>query len=273
MLSTLNSHARDADICFFEEDHHYEVKGCNTYTSVTTVVHHLFPGFDAIVMATKMVSNPKFPSAYRYKKYRKIVEGLDKKQSINALIKEWDRNRDECASLGTLMHANIEKYYNDMNPVDDSKEFQFFKNYAQIQQDNNLIPYRTEWVIYDTVSHIAGSIDMLYTKGLVCNGKKILTMVDWKRSKKINKKSFFSDGLGCMSLESDCNFVHYSLQLNMYKYILEKNYDVIIDKMYIVVFHPDNKSFLEYEVPDRQDDIANIVWDHKRTIMSESRDV
>ena len=34
------------------------------------------------------------------------------------------------------------------------------------------------------------------------------------------------------------NGYHYSLQLNLYKYIIENNYDIKIDGIYICQFHP-----------------------------------
>jgi hypothetical protein len=83
-------------------------------------------------------------------------------------------------------------------------------------------------------------------------------MVDWKRSKEI-KKFGFKKGLGCCSHLQDCNFVHYTIQLNIYKYILEKNYGLKITDMYIVVFHPSNDSYLEYNIANEQELIDLIV--------------
>ena len=40
----------------------------------------------------------------------------------------------------------------------------------------------------------------------------------------------------------DSNFWHYSLQLNMYKYILETKYDKVVSNICLVKLHPNNKS-------------------------------
>ena len=36
------------------------------------------------------------------------------------------------------------------------------------------------------------------------------------------------------------NFFHYSLQLNVYKRILEKNYNKKVKEMFLVCLHPEN---------------------------------
>ena len=56
------------------------------------------------------------------------------------------------------------------------------------------------------------------------------------------------------------NFWHYSLQLNTYKAILEKNYDVTVKEMYLVCLHPENKnnSYQLFKVPDLQTEIQDL---------------
>jgi hypothetical protein len=55
----------------------------------------------------------------------------------------------------------------------------------------------------------------------------------------------------CDSLEN-CNFIHYSLQLNCYAYILQKVYKLKTVKMFILQFHPKNKDNRAevYQVPN-----------------------
>ena len=58
----------------------------------------------------------------------------------------------------------------------------------------------------------------------------------------------------CIEHLPDCNFYHYSLQLNTYKALLEKNYGVKVKGMYLVCLHPnnENKSYQRIEVADLQ---------------------
>ena len=264
MLSDKHRYERDAHIQFYEENHVYVVHGSSDYTSVTTVIHHAFPVFQGTRIAKKMVNNPKFPSAARYKKYRKIVEGKTEVEAIQAVLKSWEENASEASALGTALHNDIENFYNGIEVKNTSTEYKYFKQFEERKRQQLFLPYRTEWTIYDEDLRIAGSVDMLYTRGETRGGKPVLAMVDWKRSRKIKTSNFLGSGIGCMIHEDDCNFVHYSLQLNMYKYILEKRYNVLIESMHIVIFHPNNSTYKEMEISERHADIENLFLDHAR---------
>ena len=47
----------------------------------------------------------------------------------------------------------------------------------------------------------------------------------------------------------NCNYIHYSLQLNTYRWFLETLYGLEIGDMYIVIFHPNNKNYVRYRLP------------------------
>ena len=59
----------------------------------------------------------------------------------------------------------------------------------------------------------------------------------------------------------DTNFNHYALQLNLYKFILEKKYNVRVRNMYIVCLHPENKNndYLMYTIPSMEKEISIIL--------------
>ncbi len=106
-------------------------------------------------------------------------------------------------------------------------------------------------MIYDEELKIAGSIDMLYMNK---NGN--LDIYDWKRCKNITKENYWrSSTTKCIGHLPDSNFWHYSLQLNVYKYILERNYDVKIDDLYIVCLHPNQTSYIKMKIPNLKDEI------------------
>ena len=56
----------------------------------------------------------------------------------------------------------------------------------------------------------------------------------------------------------DSNYWHYALQLNIYKYILNKNYNMLITSLYIIVLHPDNKNYLRIEMPNLQSELIEL---------------
>ncbi len=58
-----------------------------------------------------------------------------------------------------------------------------------------------------------------------------------------------------------CIFVgiHYRLQLNAYKYMLEKYYDVRVSAMYVVCTHPENETAFVDSVPDMSAEISMLM--------------
>ena len=88
------------------------------------------------------------------------------------------------------------------------------------------------------------------------NKKGELEIYDWKRSKAIEYDfdipRYAKYALTpCISHFPDKNYWHYSLQLNTYKYMLEKNYGEKVVGMYLVCLHPNNanKSYIRLKVP------------------------
>ena len=242
-LAQKNAHPRDSKISFEEEGHKYTIQGMNEApTSVTTLIHHNFPPFNADVAIDKMMKSRNWPSSIYFGKTREeIKEG-------------WDNTKKEASQLGTLMHADIERFLNNekvLNP--NSKEFSHFKLFwSEFQKVNpGFVPYRTEWLVYDEENKIAGSIDFVL---MDAHGRIII--VDWKRSKAIKMSNEYEKGLNCFSHLDNCNFWHYSLQLNIYRHILETKYKMHVVGMYIVVLHPENPYYLTHLIP--RYDIASI---------------
>jgi hypothetical protein len=57
----------------------------------------------------------------------------------------------------------------------------------------------------------------------------------------------------------DTNFWHYTVQLNLYKYIIEKCYHKKVNRMHLVSFYPTQFTFQKYEVENIQQHIAAIL--------------
>lgn len=149
MLSLLNAHERDARVRFDEAPHKYYIDGSSEgYTSVTTFIHQLFPHFNADVVISKMLKGKNWETS----KWHGMT-----RQEIKAA---WDANGKAAAASGTLMHANIEHYYN-LEPHETlSEEWKLFANFLQARP--LLKPFRTEMIVYAEELKLAGSIDMIY---------------------------------------------------------------------------------------------------------------
>ena len=161
---------------------------------------------------------------------------------------EWDIKREEAAKKGTLLHEVIEKYYNNENVKEFPPEFKFFEEF--IKKYPSIKPYRTEWRVFDSKVSIAGTIDMVYEKPA---GE--LFIFDWKRSTKLVNdigaviKSDFEYGFDELNDLSNNSYNKYCLQLNLYKYILEENYDKEISSMNLLVLHPKYHTFFHLKIP------------------------
>ena len=245
-LANLNPHERDSHILFDEGPHVYTIDGDSDFMSVTTWNHSHFPHFDADKIITNMMNSKKWSQSKYYGQTR---------QEIKA---GWNKNGQEASKAGTKMHYDIECFYNeeDVEVEEDCVEWKYFEKFEE-EIGQNLEPYRTEWMIWDKELKFAGSIDMIFR-----NPDGTLLIYDWKRCKNIKKDNRWQGATtDCISHLPDTNYWHYSLQLNTYKYLLEKNYGEKVVGMYLVCLHPNNanKSYIKIEVPDLGEEIKDLM--------------
>ena len=57
----------------------------------------------------------------------------------------------------------------------------------------------------------------------------------------------------------DSNYWQYSLQLNMYKYILESKYGIRVDNLCLVAFYPEQEHCQVHQVPNMNDVIIELL--------------
>ena len=250
-LATKNAHERDKCISFDEGPHIYTVNGEKGYTSVTTWNHEHFSKFDSDKIIKNIVKSPKMKDP-GYKYYGMTEQDI---------IQSWDTNRDNAARAGTQTHYNVECYYNGMEVNDDSIEYKYFQRF--VHDNPTLEAYRTEWCVFYEEVKISGSIDMVFKN--TDTGEYMI--YDWKRSKGIEYESYGGKTAitPCISHLPDTNFWHYSLQLNVYRKILQDKYGLAITKLALVVLHPDNQS-KTYEVVDVPilDKEMDDLWVHRK---------
>jgi len=242
-LSEKNKHERDSRISFEEKTHTYYVDNSSEgIISVTTLIHQYFPKFESDIILKKMKNKKeKYPN-----------------MNDSQIKKLWIDNGINASKNGTKMHKLIENYYNSIDnekPDENLTEFKYFLNFHSTIK-NILEPYRTEWSIFDGEIELAGQIDMIYKKQ-----DGTYAIYDWKRVKEIKKDNLFEKGLRKLSDLDHCNYNHYSLQLNIYKRLLETRYDMKISEMFLVILHPDNENYILEEVYNMDKYIDNIFED------------
>tara|TARA_B100000902_G_C27249815_1_gene884642 strand:- start:764 stop:1543 length:780 start_codon:yes stop_codon:yes gene_type:complete len=253
VLARKNPHERDTHITFDEGPHIYTIDGDSNYMSVTTWNHMHFEHFDADKIITKMMAGANWHRSKYYGMTREEIKA------------QWEANRDAAATAGTAMHYDIECYYNGMDVSNNTAEFQYFLDFVADNKD--LIPYRTEWMIWDKELRFAGSIDMLFE-----NEDGTLSIYDWKRSKGIQKTSPWSkfSHTECVNHLPDTNFWHYALQLNTYKALLEKNYGKTVSSMALVCLYPDNSCYQLLTVPDLSNEVHDLFALRKSRLEAET---
>jgi ATP-dependent exoDNAse (exonuclease V) beta subunit len=247
-LSRKNPHERDNHITFDEGPHIYTIDGDSSFTSVTTWNHSHFHHFDSDKVIDKMMSSRNWKKNKYYGQSKEEIKSL------------WEKNGVESSAAGTKMHYDIECFYNNNSVENNSIEYSYFMKFHNNTESLN--PYRTEWMVYDKELKLAGSIDMLYE-----NSDGTLDICDWKRSKKIKKfNQWDSSTTECIEHLPDANYWHYTLQLNTYKYLLEKNYGKTIKNMYLICLHPINDNYIKYTVPCLPQEIDDLMKLRKQMI-------
>lgn len=242
-----NESELDQHVIFERLSHVYIIDGVQ-YKAVSNIISALFPSFDADYWA-EIKANER---------------GVDPQQ----VKEEWDANGQKSREAGVFLHQQIENYFlnqplchlyhfqyngifveND-ETIDIQREFNFFNQFIQ---DNPIIPYRTEWKIFDRSTKIAGTVD------LICKNGDGYDLYDWKRSSKIHDTISYGCGFDGLSHLTNTTLNHYKLQQNLYRYILENQYGMNIKSMKLVVLHPDFNSYEIIDVERMDNEINTII--------------
>ena len=248
-LAVRNAHPRDARISFEEESHTYTIDGSKEgWVSCTGFIHGFFEEFDADAVIAKMMASRKWPES---KYYGKTAE---------AIKAEWDATRDEAAAAGTRMHLDIEHWYNadpignlaaDAWEANPGPEWDYFQAYEQKWRiPKGFTPYRSEWLVFKEDIKLAGSIDMVYAKP-----DGTFAIYDWKRAKEMRYENSWQSGKTPLDHLPDTNYWHYSIQLNIYRTLLEELYGVRVSELALVVLHPNNGSYQVVKVNRMEEEV------------------
>ena len=207
----------NSDIFLEKEDHIYQLNDEPgfQFTSVTNYVGKFFEKFDAKAVATKLTTT--------HPKYKDLT--------IKELLDQWKKKSD----YGTLVHEEIEFYLNNKTPPKDNRSIRAIQwlNGYKMQSDFKLY---SEKIIYSKELQLAGTIDLL----MYDERSDSYIIIDWKTSSKI-ETSGYRHKTGNHEITrnlEDCNFNHYSLQLSLYRYILENYYNLNISNQMIAHITP-----------------------------------
>ena len=242
---------QDGKLSFNEEEHIYSLDGVEM-RSVSNVVGMFFREFDALRISLKKCCGNELEAA----KLREV----------------WESKGAIASQTGTFVHKQIEDYLNGKpvpellcnvsyngnyvkcnDTVDISREWNYFKAF---ERNVPFTPFRTEWRVYDADARMAGTMD------LICEcADGTYEIYDWKRSNKIDptERNPWANGINGLEHLTDTSYVHYCLQQNLYRYILQKNYGIKISRMNLVVLHPELPTYRVVPVPVMEREVSMII--------------
>jgi PD-(D/E)XK nuclease superfamily len=237
--------------------------------------HKYFIGEQELISGTAFVGmfKEKFDSAGQ------AVKSAKKKGvSVDEILADWDFKGDFSRTKGTLLHHYAENHWqNKVFPIDYTtydekfgeglmKErleecIRMFHNFY-LKAKKNLIPVAMELVIGDAEIGIGGMVDCLFWNDKY-NEYQIW---DWKTSKEINEFSKFRTRLKApLNFLHECELETYSIQLNLYKYIIQKNTDIKIGKCFLVHIHEEQEDYNIIECKEYQEIIQLLINYVKKT--------
>lgn len=228
------------DVVYHDEPHKYYLDN-KELISVTTLIHRYQEEFDE-----------DYWSNYKATEFNLTPE---------LIVRAWNFINKKGTMKGSAIHDYAENLF--LNKIfkypkeEILKEFGFDPIWDEYQITKNhidkfhndvrgkLIPIRTEMIVYDKQSLIGGMLDMLFYN-VRFNEFQIY---DWKSNKKLTRESD-KHLLNDLFVLEDCDLVIYSLQLALYKLIIEKNTGIKLGKSYIVWYSHNNPTYEIIETKD-----------------------
>lgn len=206
----------------------------------------------------------------RYKKEfekEKIAARVAKKQktTVAHILAEWEMNNLYSTTLGSMLHKYIENFYcnkriefdgnfnglgfEEKKKLSDTlpKLIEYFQNFYN--DNKHLVCVKNEMVLGDIDdTKICGMMDMLcYNTNTDC-----LEILDFKTNKKMEKTSPWGNLFYPFDDMTEGEINEYTIQLNCYKYFLEKYTSCKIDKLKLIWFNINNANYEIIELGDLQ---------------------
>ena len=239
---------------YFDEPHKYFANGVE-YISATKFIGGYKPKFQTDIMAEQYAAK----------------RGLNKQD----VITDWDLKRDVSTVKGTLVHNMAENWWNNKSfPYDSSLPVKTFghdiirEKYEKCElifkkfwadASENLIPVKMEMVVGDDEYMIAGMVDCLFWN----KKSQKLEIWDYKTNKEIKLSNNYGNKmLQPISHLDECEMTTYSLQLGLYKHIIQKNTSLEIGDCYLIWIHENNASYKIYKCKDYEAELKLMIDNH-----------
>jgi len=226
-------------ITFESSWHAYWVNG-EKYVSATTLLKDFFPKFDREGISERYAAK----------------HGLTQQE----VLAKWDAKGKAARDFGNLVHDYVDRKFRGLKipTALDEKQTKYFKSIEDcisILEDKYEI-LETEKIIFSTTHKISGTVDLV----MRCKSKGDIVIADWKTCEEISMYNQWQKGLQHLDHLTDCNYVHYALQLNLYKRMLQvENYYPKAHDIRMGILHVNAIETKPYKINDMPEEIDGIV--------------
>lgn len=237
-------------IVYYDEPHTYIMDGVRA-TSVTKVIGMAEKPFDADYWSQKKadeqgVTADEIKAQWKYK----ANVACEKGTAVHEYVENYLNNK-----VFPYPAANIRPVFEGQDPVK-PKYDTIIPLVHKFCEDikGKMIPVRSEFVVGDVGYGLCGMIDQIFYNKK--SGK--LELWDWKTNEKIDTESKYKlmppvDHISTAKLDI------YSLQLSLYKHIIEKNTNLEIGDCYLTWFNEANDSYKIFKCHNYENEVKEMI--------------
>ncbi len=272
-VSIFKEFSKFNNVKFFEAPHVYFISDVQTI-SVTGLIGRFEHGFDEAYWSKKKALD-------RIQKLTLLKNDSETDEEhvqriTKVILSEWKYKNEHAKLEGKTLHTYLENIMSNKvveevasGPItfEEIKDTYYVMKrqansfYRQYIKTGKLIPIKSELVVGNLDLGICGMIDQIFYN----TETGMLQIWDWKTNTKLRKESFSSKTIEptfmkhCLSHIEHCELNTYSIQLGIYKYIIEKSTNLKLDdKCHIVWFNENNENFSLIECKDYKKEIEDM---------------
>lgn len=185
------------DVSFRTEGHLYLDSAGNRFTSVTTLLKDYKPPFDSEYWAAKKAAERGVPK--------------------EMVLQEWADKALRSTTHGTGIHKGVEDWFNgtyDWQLALLPERFVRFLATVELQADY----WANEYLLALPHARLAGTADFIVFNPAT----KEFWIYDWKTNEQIKTDNKYQKMRHPLDHLPDCHLFHYTMQLSIYAYMLEK---------------------------------------------------
>lgn len=225
-----------SEIVFDEGQHVYSLNG-QPLRPVTSFIGQFRKPFDIEYWSTRKAAEQGVP--------------------VETILQEWEDKRLAGLERGTAVHRHIERVLRGKGEVCGPwpyLEMRAFDDFWLGHRAAWLKPKKIEWVIGDAVLGLAGTVDCLMLSQI----DREFHIFDWKTGSKFTTENTFSRLLPPFDHLDESDLNAYSLQVSLYRLIIERNTDLKLGESHILHLGKDGKYHL-YTALDLRSELESAI--------------